>query len=86
MEQNKKHTLQIEHGQGFIAAAVADVLSFNEGQITVRLTSGERLTVYGAGLKINGFNKQSGELKVVGAVQTVKYIPSVKQKFRKLFG
>ena len=86
MEQNNKHTMQIEYGQGFLATFVGDVLSFNEKQIIMRLRIGDKVQVLGDNLKINGFNKQLGELRVVGNVQTVKYLPSAKQKFKKFFG
>ena len=86
MESNKKHTLQIELGQGFIATFVVDVLTFNERQIVVRLATAEKVHVLGENLKINAFNKQSGELRVVGVVQNVKYIPSVKQRVKRFLG
>lgn len=86
MEQNKKHTMQIEYGQGFLATCVGDVLSFNERQIIIRLALGERVHVIGENLRINGFNKQLGELRVVGKVQIVKYLPTVKQKLKRFFG
>ena len=86
MESNKKHTLQIELGQGFIATFVVDVLTFNERQIVVRLATAEKVHVLGENLKINAFNKQSGELRVVGVVQNVKYLPSVKQRVKRFLG
>ena len=86
MEQNKKHTMQIEYGQGFLATAVGEVVGFNEKEIVFRLNLGEKVCVLGEGLKINAFNKQLGELRVVGNVLLVKYISSTKQKIKKIFG
>ena len=86
MEQNKKHTIQIEYGQGFISTAIDDVLAFNEKQIILKLSSGDKVQVSGDNLKLSGFNKQLGELRVSGSVVAVKYIFSVKQKLKKFFG
>ena len=86
MEQNKKHTLQLEYGQGFFATGIAEVVVFNEKEIILRLDLGEKLSIFGENLKINVFNKQQGELRVVGAVSAVKYLNSAKQKIKKLFG
>ena len=86
MEQNKKHTMQIEYGQGFLATAVNEVVAFNEKEIRFKLISGEKVCVLGESLKINAFNKQVGELRVVGMVYLVKYLYSAKQKIKKLFG
>ena len=85
MEQNKKHCMQIEYGQGFFAMAISEVVAFNEREIRLRLTSGEKAYVYGNNLKINAFNKQLGELRVVGEVSAVKYLNSAKQKIKKIF-
>ena len=86
MEQNKKHTVQLEYGQGFFATGIVEVVVFNEKEMVLRLDSGEKLCVLGENLKINAFNKQQGELCVVGSVAVVKYLNSAKQKIKKLFG
>ncbi len=86
MEQNKKHTLQIEQGQGFVASCVGEVIAFNEKEVKIRLISGERVFVLGENLKINAFNKQTGELRVVGVIYAVRYLNSAKQKIKKIFG
>ena len=85
MEQNKKHTLQLEYGQGFFATGIAEVAVFNEKEIILRLDLGEKLSVFGENLKINAFNKQLGDLRVAGAISVVKYSYSAKQKIRNLF-
>ena len=85
MEQNKKHTMQIEYGQGFLATAVGEVVAFNERGIRLRLATGEKVCVCGENLKINAFNKQLGDLRVAGAISVVKYSYSAKQKIRNLF-
>ena len=82
MEQNKKHTMQIEYGQGFLATAVGEVVVFNEKEIRFRLISNEKACVLGENLKINSFNKQLGELKVMGNVFMIKYVHSAKQKLK----
>ncbi|MBR2337372.1 MAG: YabP/YqfC family sporulation protein [Clostridia bacterium] len=86
MEQNKKHTILIEHGQGFVSTATEEVLSFNEKEMKISVFSGEKVYIFGDKLRINGFNKQTGELRVVGEVSSVKYSSSTRQKFKKLFG
>ena len=86
MEQNKKHTMQIEFGQGFCATCVSEVVSFSEREIRFRLTTGEKVCVLGGNLRINAFNKQLGELRVVGVVSSLKYLNTARQKIKKLFG
>ena len=86
MDKNIKHTVFIEYGQGLIATAVGEVLYFNEREIKLKLLSGERLLVMGEKLKINGFDKNCGELKLLGAIISVRYVAPTSSKFKKLFG
>ncbi|MBQ7374198.1 MAG: hypothetical protein IJW64_06560 [Clostridia bacterium] len=86
MDKNIRHTLLIEQGQGLIATAVLEVSSFNEKEIRLNLSTGGKLAVFGEKLKINGFDKNSGELKLSGAVLCVKYATSTSSKIKKLFG
>ena len=85
MENNKNHNLQLEYGQGLLATAVQDVLSFNEKEVKISLCSGKKLVAIGEKLKISGFNKQSGELKITGEVSLIKYLSSPTSQLRKLF-
>ena len=73
MENIKNHSLQIEYGQGLVASGVAEVVGFNEREIRFKTDSGVKTIVLGDNLKINAFNKQTGELKVGGAINSVKY-------------
>lgn len=86
MENGKNHGLQIEYGQGLMATAVVDVIAFNEREIRFKINSGEKTVVYGENLKITAFNKQTGELKIGGLINSVKYgakpFGSVKNLFK----
>lgn len=86
MENGKNHGLQIEYGQGLMATAVGDVTAFNEREIRFKTLSGVKTVVCGENLKITSFNKQTGELKISGGVNSVKYgakpFGSVKNLFK----
>lgn len=85
MENTKNHSLTIEYGQGLIASLVSDVLSFNEREITVALSGATRLKIWGEKLKIGGYNKQSGELRVTGSVSCVRYQTSPAGQLKRIF-
>jgi hypothetical protein len=85
MENNKNHSLQIDYGQGLMATAVLEVTSFNEREIKLSLASGQRLAVNGEKLKIVGFNRQCGELKLSGVIIGVRYFNSASSQFKKIF-
>ena len=86
MENSKNHSLQIEYGQGFVASGVIEVVGFNEREIRFKTDFGVKGVVLGDNLKINSFNKQTGELKVCGQINSVKYgakpLSSVKNLFK----
>ena len=86
MEKIVKHTLFLEYGQGLLATAIAEVLSFDEKEVKLSLSSGGKLLVQGAKMKINGFDKGSGEFKLSGDVSSVKYLSNTTSKIKKLFG
>ena len=85
MEKNTRHTLFLEHEQGRVATSVGEVLAFNEREIRLKLVSNAKLVVIGDKLKINGFDKGSGELRLSGVVCAVKYSSNY-SKVKKLFG
>ena len=85
MENNKNHSLQIEYGQGLTATAVLEVTSFNEREIKLSLSSGQRLAVNGEKIKIVGFNRQSGELKLSGVIIGVRYFSGASGQLKKIF-
>ena len=85
MENNKIHNLQIEYGAGLLASCILDVVAFNDREVKMALVSGQSLTVYGEKLKITAFNKQSGELRLSGAVSCVKYSASASAQIKRLF-
>ena len=86
MENGKNHSLQIEYGQGLMATEVGDVTAFNDREIRFITTLGVKTIVCGENLKITSFNKQTGELKIYGVVNSVKYgfkpINSLKNLFK----
>ena len=86
MEKIVKHTLFLEYGQGLFATAISEVLSFDEKEVKLSLSSGGKLLVQGAKMKINCFETGSGEFKLVGEVSAVKYLSHTSSKFKKLFG
>jgi hypothetical protein len=85
MELNKNHSLKIEYGQGLTANTVSDVLFFNDREIRVLLEGKSKICIIGEKLKINGFNKQSGELKVGGMIINVKYLASSTSAIKRFF-
>ena len=84
MEQNKNHSLTIEYGQGLIATGVVDVIAFSEREVRLAL-SVSRLLIVGEKLKITGFNKSNGELRVNGTVGSVKYLQAPLSPVKRFF-
>lgn len=86
MDKNTKHTLLVDYESGVVATAVGEVSYFNEKEVKLNLLTGVRLLIVGEKLKINGFDRSSGELKLSGVVYSVKYCTSTSFKFKKFFG
>ena len=58
--QEQKHCIELNQRKLLKVEGVESVTSFSEVKIVLRLTSGERMTILGSGLKITGFSKSSG--------------------------
>ena len=75
----------MENRSSVIASGVAEVGSFGENEIKVRLSSGVGMTVAGEKLGIIGFDKRTGELRLVGKINSVKYSDRYLPKAGKFF-
>ena len=71
--QESKHSVIIEERKSLSVSGVDCVSSFSEAKITLVLTSGERLTALGTGLKIVGFSKANGVFTAEGSIVGVSY-------------
>ena len=75
----------IEYKKSFSASGICDVLAFNEREIKLAIVEGGRMVITGESLKIVGFNKQSGEFKLVGIVSGVKFLSATGSPLKRLF-
>lgn len=86
MGQIENHVLTIDNRKAIALSGAADVLSFNEREIRFSLIGGGKVVVSGENLNIAGFSKQTGEAKLSGTINSVKYFtigaPSLKKLFK----
>ena len=75
----------IEYKKSLIASGICDVAVFNEREIRLKLEDGGRVNITGENLKIVGFEKKTGEFKLVGIVLSVKFLSGALSPFMKLF-
>lgn len=71
--QENIHSIQMEQRKKISVSAVESVISFSEVKIVLALLGGERLTIIGTELKINGFSKANGNFSAEGTVVSVAY-------------
>lgn len=71
--QENIHSIQMEQRKKISVSAVESVISFSEVKIVLALLGGERLTIIGTELKINGFSKTNGNFSAEGTVVSVAY-------------
>lgn len=71
--QENNHSIQIEQRKKINVSAVESVISFSEVKILLALLGGERLTIIGTDLKINGFSKTNGSFSAEGTVVSLSY-------------
>ena len=64
---------------------MGDVISFNDREIRLSLVEGGRVCITGEGLKIVGFEKRTGEFKMVGAVVGVKFLSGGQTTLKRFF-
>lgn len=72
MEQNA-HNLTLENRNYLTLSGITDVGSFNENEIRLKLSDGVKITVTGSKLQIVGFDKKTGECRLSGRVNAIKY-------------
>lgn len=69
----EQHNLIIENQKRLSASSVAEVNGFSDKEILLTLVGGKRVTVFGQGLKIANFQKQSGAFVAEGEISKVVY-------------
>lgn len=75
----------IEYKKSFSASGVADVISFNDREIKFTLAEGGKVSVFGEALKIVGFEKRTGDFRLVGVVCGVKFSSGAQSAFGRFF-
>ena len=68
----KKHSLVLEDRKQITLSGVKDVAGFDEKTVTLLTELGE-LCIKGSGLHIGSFDRESGQLNVDGAVDSLVY-------------
>lgn len=66
------HTLHLEERSRLAVSGVEEVVSFDEGEVSVQTVKG-LLIIRGSGLKVERLEKTSGDLTVSGAVTELCY-------------
>ena len=87
MENEKKqHNLTLEGSSRLLLTGIKDVGAFNESEIRAVLSEGGRVTVSGEKMQISAFDKNTGDLRLTGKVNTIKYFdlsaPSPRRFFK----
>ena len=85
MEEKISHNLTLCKRNYLAIDGVSDVSSFNESEVRLRLLGGEKLTVAGEKLQIVGFDKKTGECKLSGKINSLKYADAGLSSPRKFF-
>ena len=86
MQENieKNHEIHLSQREAFVASGVLYVESFDDSSLTLSTVMGE-LMIDGQDLKIEGFSKEEGTVRISGKVQAICYGDEKGVK-RKLFG
>ncbi len=81
----KLHTISLEARKKCTMQGVTRVTSYGENELCLDTGEG-RLIVLGKGIKIEGFDEESGELRFSGEVSSLKYaaakLPLIKRIFK----
>lgn len=85
MEENRKHEIRAENRKSFYASGAEDVISFSENEVRISLCGGMKMVVTGEGLKMIGFDKRSGEVRLIGTVKGIAYRDAAFTGKRKIF-
>ncbi|MBQ3230009.1 MAG: sporulation protein YabP [Clostridia bacterium] len=83
---SKKHTIALESRALLNVTAVEEVVSFDEGLVSLSL--GETvLNISGEGLSVKNLSLENGEITVIGKIDAVVYFEDTPRKKRfGLFG
>ena len=82
MEQTKNHIVNIDNRNALSASGISDVTSFNEREVRLTLCGGGKMVISGDAMKIDGFSKQTGEVRIYAVKYSDMAIPSVKKFFK----
>ena len=77
--------IAIKDKRAFSASEVKDVLAFSDKEIKLLLSDGKRLTGEGAGLKIVGFDKSSGDFEAEGEVGSIRFVGAKESIVKRVF-
>lgn len=77
--------LTVEEQKKTHVSGVLEVLGFNEREVRLKLKNGNGMTFIGEGLKIGGFNKESGNFCLDGKIFTIKYSGVKENLLKKVF-
>jgi sporulation protein YabP len=78
------HEIRLSKREAFVADGVLYVESFDEKGLSLATVMGE-LVIEGENLKIEGFSKENGTVRITGMVQGIYYGDETRSK-KKLFG
>ena len=68
MQENLKHSVNIEQRKSISVTGVESVVAFSEVKIILKLQDNQRMHVVGTGLKIIGFSKTNGTFLAEGSI------------------
>ena len=75
MDVDKTHSLSMADRRDILLTGVTDVKEFSEGRVMLKTTSGD-LCIRGKKLNISRLDTDTGELKVSGEIDSLKYTSS----------
>lgn len=73
MQENLKHSVNIEQRKSISVTGVESVVAFSEVKIILKLQDNQRMHVVGTGLKIIGFSKTNGTFLAEGSITGMTY-------------
>ena len=78
------HEIRINNREAFVANGVLYVESFDDASLSLSTVMGE-LILEGQDLKIEGFSKENGTVRIIGTIRAFYYADEPRAK-KKLFG
>ena len=78
----RNHDIRLIQREVFVASGVLYVESFDDTSLSLSTVMGD-LMIEGQDLKIEGFSKEDGTVRIIGRVQALYYsdVPKTKKKF-----